>query len=143
MAFFILTKDSYRQRKCETGRLTAGAIPPRPERRGLSRNKMKNNLEARTRLISEEKLQRELALQRFEKANSMKHWAYYGLVVAAVVVLVAFIASVGSESAEAHNNSQVSIHNYCMVHDCLVTPEAAKYMESDGHGKVLTEEDIE
>jgi hypothetical protein len=104
---------------------------------------MKNNLEARTRLISEEKLQRELAMRRFEKANSKKHRAYYGMVVAVVVVLVAFIASVGYESAEAHNNSQVSTHNYCKVQDCLVTPEAAKYMETDGHGKVLTAEDIE
>jgi hypothetical protein len=104
---------------------------------------MKNNLEARTRLISEEKLQRELAMRRFEKANSKKHWAYYGLVIVGTAMLVAFIASVGSESAEAHNNSQVSVHNYCQVHDCLVTPEAVKYMESYGHGKVLTEEDIE
>ena len=102
---------------------------------------MKNNsLEARTRLISEEKLQRELALRRFEKAGSKKHWVYYGLVVAAVVVLVAYSTD---NSTEAHNNSQVSVHNFCMAHDCLVTPEAVKYMESYGHGKVLTAEDIE
>lgn len=102
---------------------------------------MKNNLEARTRLISEEKLQRELALRRFEKANGRKVGKYWGAVLIALSALA--VAYSTDNSAEAHNNSQVSIHNYCMVHDCLVTPEAVKYMESDGHGKVLTEEDIE
>jgi hypothetical protein len=102
---------------------------------------MKNNLEARTRLISEEKLQRELAMRRFEKANSMKIEIYAAIALAVALILgVAFLVL---SDAEAHNNSQVSVHNFCMVHDCLVTPEAAKYMEHEGHGKVLTEEVIE
>lgn len=103
---------------------------------------MKNNLEARTRLISEEKLQRELALQRFAKNSTTKSWEKR-IAVSFVALMVALASIAAALLAEAHKNLQVSAHNYCMVYDCLTTPEAAKDMEHEGYGKVPTESDIE